>query len=123
MKKFLIALMIIALIAQPVLAKDVTVIYNFPDDTSDDVQETITLEEDANSFHALITVADNQGLSLNMTYYSSFDSWFINGVNGVDGNAEQYWHFWVNNEASAVGIGTHIPEDKEIGRASCRERV
>jgi len=114
LNKFLIALMIIALIAQPVFAKEITVIYNFPESTSNDVQETISLEEDANSFHAFVTVADSQDLSLNMTYYPSFDSWFINGVNGIDGDQDQYWHFWVNNEASQIGIGAHIPEDQDV---------
>lgn len=114
MKKILITLLIIAMLAQPVPAKDITVIFNFPEGTSADVQETITLEEDANAFHAFVTVADEQNLELGMTYYESFDSWLIDSVNDVENSTGQYWHFWVNNESSMVGIGASVPENNDI---------
>jgi hypothetical protein len=114
LKKILIALLILGLLIQPGLAKNTTVIFNFPDGTSQDIEELASLPEDANAFHAFVTVAEEKGLEMNMTYYPDFDSWFVNGINGVENTAEQYWHFWVNNEMSMVGMGAVIPENQDI---------
>jgi len=114
LKKILATLLILVLLAQPALAKELTVIFNFPEGTSPDMEQTIQLAEDANAFHAFVTVADLQDLEMDMTYYESFDSWFINGINNVDNDIEQYWHFWVNNEASIIGISAEVPNDGDI---------
>ncbi len=114
MKKILITILVLSLLAQFSAAKDVTIIFNFPEGASTDVQELVSLPDDANAFHAFVTVANNNSLSLDMTYYPNFDSWFINGINGVNGNQDQYWHFWVNSQESMVGISAHIPENGDI---------
>ena len=51
---------------------------------------------------------------MDLTYYPNFDSWFVNGINQVENTTEQYWHFWVNNEMSSVGMGGLIPENQDI---------
>jgi len=104
----------LSLLAQFALAKDITVIFNFPEGASEDVEELVSLPEDANAFHAFATVAGQKGLEMDMTYYPGFGSWFINGINGVNNTAGQYWHFWVNNEASMAGISAHIPQNRDI---------
>jgi len=117
LKKTIIAILILSLLAQSAAAKDITVIFNFPDGTSTDVEELASLPYDANSFNAFATVANNNSLNLDMAYYPDFDSWFINGINEVYGNEEneyQWWHFWVNNQESMIGISAHIPEDGDI---------
>ena len=114
MEKILITILILSLLAHSAVAKDVTAIFNFPEGTTEDVEQLVSLPNDANSFHAFVTVANSNNLDLDMTYYPAFDSWFINGINGVDGNANQYWHFWVNNQESMIGISAHIPADGDI---------
>ncbi len=114
MKKILIALLILALLTQFAAAKYVTTIFNFPEGTSQDIEELCTVPEDANAFHAFVTVAESSGLEMDLTYYESFDSWFVNGIDGVQNTQEQYWHFWVNNETSMVGISGHVPEDNDV---------
>lgn len=114
MKKILFTILMLSLLAQFAIAKDVTVIFNFPEGTSPDVQELVSLPEDSNSFRAFVTLAGQEGLELDMAYYESFGGWFINGINGVSGSAEQYWHFWVDNEESMVGISAHVPANGEV---------
>ena len=114
MKKILFTILMLCLLAQSTIAKDVTVIFNFPEGTGPDAQELVSLPEDSNSFHAFVTVAGQEGLELGMTYYESFGGWFINGINGVNGSAEQYWHFWVNNEESMIGISAHVPQNNDV---------
>ena len=114
MKKILITILILSLLAHSVVAKDVTTIFNFPEGTTEDVEQLVSLPDDANSFHAFVTVANSNNLDLDMTYYPDFDSWFINGINGVNGSLDQYWHFWVNNQESMSGISAHVPEDGDV---------
>lgn len=114
MEKILTTILILALLTQPVIAKNITVIFNFPEGTTEDIEQLMDLAEDANAFHAFTRLADQEGLALDMTYYSSFDAWFINGINGVMGNQDQYWHYWVNNESSMEGISSSIPQDQDI---------
>ncbi len=114
MKKILIVILILALLTQFAAAKYVTTIFNFPEGTSHDVEEVVSLEEDANAFHAFTKLAEEQGLEMDMTYYEAFDSWFVNSINGIENSTEQYWHFWANNETSLVGIGGYVPEEGDV---------
>jgi len=114
LEKKLLTILVFWLLLQTAAAKDTTVIFNFPEGTNQDVEQLVSLPNDGNAFQAFIKVAENHGLDMDMTYYESFDSWFVNGINNVQNTQEQYWHFWANNEMPDVGIGAFIPQNNDI---------
>ena len=110
LKKILL-LILFSFLAAHAAAKNVAIIYNFPAGTFTDIEDSISIADDANAFNAFMQVAAAYNLQMDMTYYPSFDSWFINGINGINNSAGQYWHFWVNAEFAPVGISAFIPAD------------
>jgi len=96
------------------LAKNVTVIYNFPAETLADIEESISVPNDTNAFNAFMQVAELHGLEMDLTYYDSFGGWFVNGINGIGNTPGQYWHFFTNMELAPVGISSHIPSEGDI---------
>jgi uncharacterized repeat protein (TIGR01451 family) len=109
LKKCFLLLILFSFLAAHATAKNVTVIYNFPAGTFTDIEESTNAADDANAFNAFIQVAAAHNMQMDMTYYPSFDSWFINGINGINNSAGQYWHFWVNAEFAPVGISAYVP--------------
>ncbi|MBN2066991.1 MAG: DUF4430 domain-containing protein [Candidatus Diapherotrites archaeon] len=102
------------LLSQAAPAKNITVIYNFPEGTSPDIEEAVSLPNDANAFHAFMQVAELHDLEIDMTYYPGFGAWFINSINGVENSAAEYWHFFENRELAAVGISQFIPGEGDV---------
>ncbi len=111
LKKFFLLLVLFSFLALHAAAKNVTVIYNFPTGTFTDIEDPINVADDANAFNAFMQVAAAHNLQMDMTYYPSFDSWFINGINGINSSGAQFWHFWVNAEFAPVGVSAFIPAD------------
>ncbi len=114
LKGWLLLFFALLLLAPAGFAKEVTVIYNFPAETFADIEESISVSEDANAFSAFMRVAQQYGLDMNMTYYESFGGWFVNGINGINNTTEQYWHFWVNSEAATVGISGYVLSEDDV---------
>jgi len=119
LKKWLVLFVALSLLAQAALAKNVTVIYNFPGGTSQGIVDTITLPDDANAFNAFSHVAAANSLDLNMAYYGESMGWFVNGINGLNNNwPTAWWHFWVNGSEAPYGISCSqeycVPKNNDI---------
>lgn len=114
MKKEIIVLLAFILLIQVAAAKNVTVVYNFPEESCPDAVETISLSEDANAFTAFTQVAGMHSIDLNMAYFGEDLGWFVNAINGISNSAAQYWLFWVNYTVPApVGISNYVPSNGE----------
>lgn len=119
-RKIIVFLAILAL-SGLALAKEVSVSYNFPlEGGLADVKESVSVADDANAFTALVQLAQEKGIALDISYYD-FDSdgvqesAFINSASGLAGSDDfsKYWQFSQNNRPSMSGISAAIPANGE----------
>ncbi len=117
--KFFLLVFAFALLLQAIPAKEVTVIYDFPlNSTTADIKETATVADDANAFSAFAKAASNNSLALDVSYFDFDDdgireSAFINAVNGISTSADfsKYWQFSINNKPAMTGISAFAPNN------------
>ncbi len=114
MKKVIVLVLCFAMFFGAVQAKDVTVIFNFPEGTTD-IVDTVSVNEDANAFTAVALAAQNNGVELDLSYYDPPGGFFVNSIDGVAPGTSEYWGLFINYLFSMTdGMSTYIPEDNDI---------
>jgi hypothetical protein len=79
-----------------------------PGVTSFEFRGDVPISSGATGLSVLSTFAAEKGFTINTTFYESFQSTIVNGINGLDGRAGDngsfyYWKFFVGDTASDVG--------------------
>jgi hypothetical protein len=114
MKKILLISLILlstVLFTSTVLAKDVTVIFDYPGGV--DFEQTVSVSEDANAYAAMVFAANNNSVNLDLGYYEGLGN-YVNSINDITPGATEYWGFFTNYESAQTGISSYIPTDGGI---------
>ena len=108
--KIISILLLLLIFTNITIAKEITVVFDYP--VSSDFIDIVTVNEDANAYTALILVADNNGVNLDLGYFDGMGH-YINTINDISPGATEYWGFFSNNISASTGITSHIPLDQE----------
>lgn len=111
MKKFLVILILFFLIFSFSMAKEVTVVFEYPEEN--DFIRSLNVGEDKNTYSILVQISDENNIPLNLGYFDGL-GYYINAINNIypDPNSE-FWSFFVNEESSLVGISDYIPSEND----------
>lgn len=113
MKKFLVILIIFSLMFSFTVAKEVTVVFEYP--TEDDFIRSLNVSEDANTYSIIVQISDENNIPIDFKYYESVNGYFINAINNFypDVNNSEYWSFFINGESSFEGISQYVPNEND----------
>ena len=63
----------------------------------------------------LFECADVYDFSVGKSYFSGYDSFFIDGINGItNGDDDRYWQYYVNGEFANVGCSQYILHNGDL---------
>ncbi len=73
------------------------------------ITDNLVAYQDDTAFSLLKRCAEENGFSIESTYYAEFDSTFIDSINGtVSGTDGKYWRYSVNGELPSIGADKYI---------------
>ena len=68
---------------------------------------SVVVNQGASVYDVLVEAAHEHNFSVVATYYSQYDSYFIESINGVKNGNGKYWQYWVNGEYANVGANLY----------------
>jgi hypothetical protein len=67
------------------------------------------------AFSLLERCSENNGFTVDFTYYAQFDSTLVNSINGAAGGTDgKYWQYYVNGELPTIGADKYILKNGDV---------
>ncbi len=75
---------------------------------------SMQLKNGSSVYDLLVEASHQHNFSISATYYPQYDSYLIEGINGVKGGNGKYWQYWVNGEYATVGANAFKLKNNDV---------
>jgi hypothetical protein len=79
------------------------------------INDNLVAYQGDTAFSLLERCSENNGFTVDFTYYAQFDSTLVNSINGAAGGTDgKYWQYYVNGELPTIGADKYILKNGDV---------